>query len=110
MIGASVLAQPLRIRLILARLLKLLRSNVSSLSQLSASRKEKGSGELTVIDSRTDRQYHIPINNNAVQATDIGAIFVGGEYDIAQRMSNGLKILDPGFSNTAVMKSRITFV
>lgn len=68
------------------------------------------SGALTVIDHRTNRRYHIPIAHNAVQAIHFQAICAGDQLDFSNRIKNGLRILDPGFQNTAVMKSQITFV
>lgn len=66
--------------------------------------------QLNIHDSRTDRQYRIPIVDNSIQATDLGQISTGSESNLVNHMHNGLKVLDPGFSNTAVMKSHITFV
>ena len=68
------------------------------------------SGMLTVIDHRTARQYHMPIAHNAVQAIHLQKICAGHESDISNRVRNGLRVLDPGFQNTAVTISRITFV
>ena len=67
-------------------------------------------GTLTAIDHRTARQYHIPIAHNAIQAIHFQQICAGDESDISNRVKNGLRILDPGFQNTAVTMSRITFV
>lgn len=52
--------------------------------------------KLTVIDRRTGRQFDIPIEHDAIPAMYF------------QRA--GLKVLDPGFANTAIMKSQITFM
>ncbi|MDI1487607.1 MAG: hypothetical protein OHK93_006877 [Ramalina farinacea] len=86
------------------------RGSQSFFSLRQSQSKESSSGQLTVIDSRTSRRYQIPIANNAVQAVDIGRIFIGDEFDYSERVNNALKVLDPGFSNTAVMTSSVTFV
>lgn len=67
-------------------------------------------GTLTAIDHRTARQYHIPIAHNAIQAIHIQQICAGDESDVSNKVQNGLRVLDPGYQNTAVMTSRITFV
>ncbi|KAM0796367.1 citrate synthase [Usnea florida] len=68
------------------------------------------SGRIEVIDHRTGNHHHFTISNNAVRAADLQAVNAGTGYDVAHRMKSGLRILDPGFENTAVMKSEITFV
>ena len=114
MIASSSLHQPLRLRLVLRLLLgKLFQFTQASHGLFSLRQrqsKESSSGQLTVIDSRTSRRYQIPIANNAVQAVDLSRIFIGDEFDFSESVNNALKVLDPGFSNTAVMTSSITFV
>lgn len=68
------------------------------------------SGTLEVIDHRTGNHHRMKVSNNAVQALDLQAVNAGTGYDVADRMKSGLRVLDPGFQNTAVMKSEITFV
>lgn len=68
------------------------------------------SGTLDVIDQRTGNHYQLDISNNAIHAADIQAVNAGTGYDVSGRMNSGLRVLDPGFQNTAVMKSEITFV
>ncbi|OJJ45314.1 hypothetical protein ASPZODRAFT_133962 [Penicilliopsis zonata CBS 506.65] len=53
---------------------------------------------LTVTDNRTAKSYEIPIVHNSVKATEF------------KRISSGLKIMDPGFQNTAVAESEITYI
>ena len=68
---------------------------------------------LHVIDSRTGLEYDIPIKNNAVQAVDFKRIKATEKEGVANpydNLHNGLRILDPGFENTAVKESKITFV
>ncbi|PTU19044.1 hypothetical protein P175DRAFT_0484853 [Aspergillus ochraceoroseus IBT 24754] len=67
--------------------------------------------KLTVVDSRTSLSYDIPIINNAVKATDFRRI--SAQEPTAsplERGAAGLKILDPGFQNTAVAESSITYI
>ncbi|KAE8353811.1 citrate synthase-like protein [Aspergillus coremiiformis] len=68
---------------------------------------------LTVTDNRTARSYEIPIVNNAVKATDFRWISSTDESTgeaALDRYTTGLKILDPGFQNTAVTESEITYI
>lgn len=58
---------------------------------------------LTIIDNRTGRKYEIPIQEGAVNATDLRQIRVGED-------DYGLVSYDPGFMNTASCQSRITFI
>ena len=68
------------------------------------------SQRLTIIDHRTGRQYEIPISYNSVQALDFQAIRAGNDSSLSSQTDGGLRVLDPGFRNTAVMKSQVTFV
>lgn len=68
------------------------------------------SDRLTVIDHRTGRQYRMPISHNSIQALDFQAICAERDSSPFSQTSGGLRVLDPGFRNTAVMKSQITFV
>ncbi|KAL8956700.1 MAG: hypothetical protein Q9193_005851, partial [Seirophora villosa] len=106
----SLLLTPLSAKAGVGALFSLFHQRWAKLLNSSVTTREKTSGRLTVIDSRTGREYLIPIADNSIQAIDVGKIFTGDEFDMSNRMSNGLKVLDPGFSNTAVMKSRVTFI
>lgn len=66
---------------------------------------------LYVTDSRTSLDYQIPIQRNTVKATDFQAIKgpINGS-DPADQVKNGLRIFDPGFKNTAISESKITFM
>ena len=56
-------------------------------------------------------EYNIPIVRNAVLATDFKKIKAMDEKSAASDCAeSGLRILDPGFNNTAVKESAITFV
>lgn len=70
----------------------------------------KSSNRLTVIDHRTGLQYQMPISHNSVQALDFQMIRARRDSSPSSPTSGGLRVLDPGFRNTAVMKSQITFV
>lgn len=66
---------------------------------------------LHVTDKRTGLEYDIPIKRNAVHATDFKKIKAVDEKSVASDcVEGGLRILDPGFNNTAVKESAITFV
>jgi citrate synthase len=68
-------------------------------------------GSLSVLDNRTGKVYSIPIERNAIKATDLKQIkadSVGA--DIVDQVEGGLRVLDPGFYNTAVVESAITFM
>jgi citrate synthase len=62
-----------------------------------------GAARLTVIDQRTGKQYELPIENGTLRAMDLRQIKVDAE-------DFGLMTYDPGFTNTASCKSRITFI
>src|SRR5499426_1827113 len=57
---------------------------------------------LTIIDNRTGKQYEIPIEHNAIRASDL--------KQIAVTPGQGLLSYDPAFLNTAACKSKITFI
>lgn len=58
---------------------------------------------LKVIDSRTDKEYEIPIADNYIKAKDLSAITIT-EDDLPRK----LLVLDNGFESTACMDSSIT--
>ena len=57
---------------------------------------------LTIIDNRTGKQYEIPVEHNAIRASDL--------KQIAVTPGQGLLSYDPAFLNTAACKSKITFI
>lgn len=68
-------------------------------------------GTLTVIDNRTRRQYEIPIKRNAVNAIDFRKITSAQQgADLVDQAQTGLRVLDPGYLNTACVESKITLV
>jgi citrate synthase len=58
---------------------------------------------LTVTDSRTGQDYKIPITDGTIRSTDLRQIQVS-------ESGPGLISYDPGFLNTAVTRSKITFL
>jgi citrate synthase len=62
-----------------------------------------GNQTLTVTDNRTGRSYELPIIDGSIHATDLRQI-KGGDGD------RGLISYDPGLFNTAVTRSRVTFL
>ncbi|SFH83561.1 citrate synthase [Planctomicrobium piriforme] len=58
---------------------------------------------LTITDNRTGRTYEIPVQEDTVKAIDLRQIKVEeGDF--------GLMAYDPGYTNTASCKSRITYI
>ena len=62
-----------------------------------------GADTLTITDNRTGKQYEIPIENDTIKAMDLRQIRTSDE-------DFGLMTYDPGFTNTASCKSRITLI
>jgi len=58
---------------------------------------------LTIIDNRTGKKYDIPISDDTIKAMDLRQIKVK-EDDF------GLMTYDPAFMNTALCRSKITFI
>jgi citrate synthase len=68
------------------------------------------SGTLYIRDSRTNAQYQIPVERNAVRATDLKRIKASSiATDPADQVANGLRVHDPGLQNTTVMENDIIF-
>ena len=73
--------------------------------------KKQSNDKLTVIDNRTSKSYEIPIINNAVRASDFRYIStLGLTASPLERYTAGIRIMDPGFQNTAVTESEITYM
>lgn len=66
---------------------------------------------LTVTDNRTGAIYQIPIKRNAIRATDFKAMKAPPtESDSpADNHEQGLRVFDPGYVNTAVSESKVTY-
>ena len=58
---------------------------------------------LSVTDNRTGKRYEIPIEHDAIRATDLRQIRTGAD-------DFGLLAYDPAFMNTASCKSTITYI
>lgn len=62
-------------------------------------------GHLRVVDTRTDKEYNIPIHDNYIKAKDLSTITLPeGDGDVSRK----LLVLDNGFESTACMDSQIT--
>jgi citrate synthase len=58
---------------------------------------------LTITDNRTGKSYEVPVEHDTIKAIDLRQIKV-------QDDDFGLMTYDPGFTNTASCKSRVTFI
>jgi citrate synthase len=65
---------------------------------------------LSVTDSRTGKTYIIPIECNAIKANAFREIQGNRVGSLADYVDGGLKVLDPGYQNTAVVESSITLI
>lgn len=65
---------------------------------------------LSVTDNRTGLSYTIPIARNSIKATDFHHIKSHNAESPVDQNDAGIRIFDPGFQNTACMKSKITYV
>lgn len=66
---------------------------------------------LHVTDQRTGKKYELPISHNAVNASEFQQIKAPENHEYyADQDEQGVRIFDPGFSNTAVSTSNITYV
>ena len=83
-------------------LLSLIDRLILRFQRFFVSKGPKPTGYLHITDSRTSRQYELPIHDNIIDATSLMQIKTSDQA--------GLRVLDQGFQNTAVMKSKITHV
>ncbi|KAL4622323.1 hypothetical protein ACB092_06G289000 [Castanea dentata] len=61
-------------------------------------------GSLTVVDGRTGKKYQVPVSEDGtVKATDLKKITTG-------KNDKGLKLYDPGYLNTAPVRSSICYI
>ncbi|CED84321.1 peroxysomal citrate synthase [Phaffia rhodozyma] len=71
------------------------------------------SDTITVIDNRTSKTIEIPITENSIPATAFKQLSIPGVSSKGREEdeeSKGLRVFDPGYMNTAVIKSTITFI
>ncbi|THW77562.1 hypothetical protein D6D17_10327 [Aureobasidium pullulans] len=67
-------------------------------------------GTLSVKDSRSGKEYEIPIWRNTVRATDFKKIKTSADKtDRADKVADGLRLYDPGLQNTTVLETSMTF-
>ncbi|GAQ07525.1 citrate synthase [Aspergillus lentulus] len=71
---------------------------------------QKAEGFLSVKDSRTGAKYAFPIYRNAVHALSFRQITADDSQNASQHSKEGLRVFDPGFRNTAVKESNITYI
>ncbi len=68
-------------------------------------------GTLHIIDSRTSKEYDIPIHRNLVKAGDFKQIIAPADgTDPADKVDKGIRLLDPGLHDTATHESKITWM
>ncbi|KAF4181155.1 hypothetical protein CNMCM8927_008616 [Aspergillus lentulus] len=66
---------------------------------------------LHIIDNRTGQYYRIPIFHNAINASEFKKIRAPENVEFyADQNEAGIRVFDPGFTNTAVVQSEITYV
>lgn len=71
----------------------------------------KGREALHVIDDRTGKYYQIPIFHNAINANEFKKIKAPENVHFyADQNESGIRVFDPGFTNTAVVESKITYM
>src|SRR5580692_5741311 len=58
---------------------------------------------LSITDNRTGKSYEVPIKHDTIHATDLRQIKVKSD-------DFGMMSYDPAFNNTALCKSKITFI
>ncbi|KAL2877904.1 hypothetical protein SGCOL_006854 [Colletotrichum sp. CLE4] len=78
-------------------------------SLLFRTKADPSSGTLTICDNRTQRRYEIPIDRNSIKALELQKI-ISVQAGANSVSYSGLKILDPGYLNTACVESNITFI
>ncbi|RRT79376.1 hypothetical protein B296_00025462 [Ensete ventricosum] len=87
----------------------------ATLSQEDARPPGNLGGSLTVIDERTGKKYALPVSaEGTVKATDLKKVhdfsLFGFDFITAGKNDKGLKIYDPGYLNTAPVRSSICFI
>ncbi|KAI0455567.1 citrate synthase-like protein [Xylaria acuta] len=78
---------------------------------MTAASKHTPRQSLTVVDNRTNKVYEIPIKNNSIPATDFKKIKAEQGNDRKEdETEQGLRLYDPAYMNTAVIRSKITYI
>ncbi|KAK4056342.1 hypothetical protein OIO90_002786 [Microbotryomycetes sp. JL221] len=67
---------------------------------------------LTVTDNRTGKTINVPIKNNSIPATAFKKLNKSQEIGESNQddVETGIRVFDPGFMNTAVIESTITYI
>ncbi|KAI8447640.1 citrate synthase-like protein [Phakopsora pachyrhizi] len=75
------------------------------------------SESVTVTDNRTGKTITVPISNNSIPATAFKQLSVKPDSNLRSKNSRpeddietGIRVYDPGFMNTAVIQSKITYI
>ena len=77
---------------------------VKSTAQASSGEANRMSRDsLTITDNRTGKSYEVPITNDTIRALDLRQIKVKAD-------DFGMMSYDPAFNNTALCKSKVTFI
>ncbi len=77
---------------------------VKSTAQASSGEANRMSRDsLTITDNRTGKTYEVPITNDTIKALDLRQIKVKAD-------EFGMMSYDPAFNNTALCKSKVTFI
>ena len=70
----------------------------------------KVDNSLSVTDNRTGGSYHIAIDRNSINATDFKQMKAPQNPEApCDQTEYGIRVYDPGFGNTAVSESKITY-
>ena len=65
---------------------------------------------LQITDNRTGNQYALPIVRNSINAMDFKQMKAPGDVENSCNQTEyGIRVYDPGFGNTAVSESSITY-
>lgn len=66
---------------------------------------------LDIVDSRTGKEYRIPIHNNSIAAVDFSRITASKDSGNPSTLGDSeLRVFDRGYKNTACVESSITYV
>ncbi|RKP24791.1 citrate synthase-like protein, partial [Syncephalis pseudoplumigaleata] len=66
---------------------------------------------LTVLDNRTNKIYEVPIENNTISALKFKEMVASPTPGLSgDKSDQGLRVYDPAFQNTAVARSKITYI
>lgn len=70
----------------------------------------RANNTLTVVDNRTGNEYILPIERNAISAVKFKQMKAPQDVNApCDQTEYGIRVYDPGFGNTAVSESKITY-